>query len=110
MVSVCASGLTKDNLLTAEQLVWQQRDQELALTRERERAAKEKERQRRERDSIWSPVATGVGLPGGGVGLLSDHIEFDKESYSYVQFAREGPISRRSLFPIGISSYKLLLT
>ena len=75
-------GLTKDNLLTAEQLMWQQRDQELALTRERERAAKEKERQRREGEGIWS--TTGIG------GVLNDHIELDKESYSYVQFAREG--------------------
>ena len=63
--------------------MWQQRDQELALTRERERASKEKERQRREREnSIWSGV--------GGDGVLNDHIELDKESYSYVQFAREG--------------------
>ena len=61
--------------------MWQQRDQELALTRERERANKEKERQRREREGIWSAV--------GGLGL-SDHIELDKENYSYVQFARDG--------------------
>lgn len=68
--------------------MWQQRDQELALTRERERATKEKERQRREREGgisggIWPP---GIG---GSVGL-NDHIEVDKESYSYVQFARGG--------------------
>lgn len=63
--------------------MWQQRDQELALTRERERATKEKERQRREREGIWPGI--------GGIGsVLNDHIELDKESYSYVQFAREG--------------------
>lgn len=72
--------------------MWQQRDQELALTRERERATKEKERQRRERESIWSGTG-GVGNVGGvGEGVLNDHIELDKESYSYVQFAREGNI------------------
>ena len=69
--------------------MWQQRDQELALTRERERATKEKERQRRERES------GGIGVGGwpsgiGGIGVLNDNIELDKESYSYVQFAREG--------------------
>lgn len=64
--------------------MWQQRDQELALTRERERATKEKERQRREREAIWPGI--------GGIGVLNDHIELDKESYSYVQFAREGMI------------------
>lgn len=73
-------GDNKEQSISPEQLMWQQRDQELALARERERAAKEKERQRREREnSIWSGV---VGL--------NDHIELDKESYSYVQFAREG--------------------
>lgn len=71
--------------------MWQQRDQELALSRERERATKEKERQRRERDSIWSAGGSGGGVVGGiGGVLLNDHIELDKESYSYVQFAREG--------------------
>lgn len=62
--------------------MWQQRDQELALTRERERATKEKERQRREREGVWSGI--------GGIGVLNDQIELDKESYSYVQFARDG--------------------
>lgn len=71
--------------ITAEQLMWQQRDQELAISRERERANKEKERQRREREGIWSAV--------GGLGL-SDHVELDKESYSYVQFARDGNARR----------------
>ena len=77
------------NTISPEQRMWQQRDQELAMIRERERAAKEKERQRREREGIWP---SGVGGIGGGVGLLNDHIELDKESYSYVQFAREGKI------------------
>lgn len=80
-------GSNKEHSISPEQLMWQQRDQELALTRERERATKEKERQRREREGgisggIWPP---GIG---GSVGL-NDHIEVDKESYSYVQFARE---------------------
>ncbi len=70
--------------------MWQQRDQELALTRERERATKEKERQRREREGIWPGI--------GGIGVLNDHIELDKESYSYVQFAREGTYVNGSYF------------
>ncbi len=74
--------------------MWQQRDQELALTRERERATKEKERQRREREGGGiggGGVGGGMWPPGiGGIGVLNDHIELDKESYSYVQFAREG--------------------
>ena len=75
-------GLGKEHSISPDQLMWQQRDQELALTRERERATKEKERQRREREGIWPGI--------GGIGVLNDHIELDKESYSYVQFAREG--------------------
>ena len=39
----------------------------------------------------------GVGGLGGGDGVLNDHIELDKESYSYVQFAREGMLTR---FPL----------
>ena len=76
----------KDHSISPDQRMWQQRDQELALIRERERAAKEKERQRREREGIWSSGVGGIGVGG----LLNDHIELDKESYSYVQFAREG--------------------
>ena len=72
--------------------MWQQRDQELALTRERERATKEKERQRRERES--GSIGVGGCPPGiGGIGVLNDHIEL--ESYSYVQFAREGNLTNK---------------
>lgn len=82
-------GLNKEHSISPEQLMWQQRDQELALTRERERATKEKERQRREREG--GGIGGGMWPPGiGGIGVLNDHIELDKESYSYVQFAREG--------------------
>jgi len=80
----------REHSITPDQLMWQQRDQELALTRERERATKEKERQRRERDSIWSGTGGVGGVGSVGEGVLNDHIELDKESYSYVQFAREG--------------------
>jgi hypothetical protein len=85
-------GLNKEHSISPEQLMWQQRDQELALTRERERATKEKERQRREREGGGiGGVGGGMWPPGiGGIGVLNDHIELDKESYSYVQFAREG--------------------
>jgi len=57
--SINDGGVREQHSITPDQLMWQQRDQELALTRERERATKEKERQRRERDSIWS---AGTGL------------------------------------------------
>lgn len=88
--NIVPDNSVREHSITPDQLMWQQRDQELALTRERERATKEKERQRRERESVWS--GTG-GVGGVGEGVLNDHIELDKESYSYVQFAREGKYS-----------------
>jgi hypothetical protein len=104
-------GLNKEHSISPEQLMWQQRDQELALTRERERATKEKERQRREREGGGiggGGVGGGMWPPGiGGIGVLNDHIELDKESYSYVQFAREGKL--QSIPVISRNSHDILV-
>ncbi|XP_046631253.1 protein sprouty-like isoform X2 [Daphnia pulicaria] len=107
-------GLNKEHSISPEQLMWQQRDQELALTRERERATKEKERQRREREGGGiggGGVGGGMWPPGiGGIGVLNDHIELDKESYSYVQFAREGNtgVALHSLHSLHEYSYPVM--